>query len=183
MRHFIKARVQIKIQYVKLMTHTEGKTNAKHVSENTNNHFYIMNFVKRSFRYEFVDIYNSYLDWLKNIIGNNIFWKWRKVEICVWFKYCVRTHPIFDKIQNWCLKTNCNAMMLFLLQFLCNFWIHKFWAYWKSKICVFSIFKLCFGFICWWGVAICIWNFWNMFWIQIHNFENYPFILPPYWQF
>ena len=57
----------------------------------------------------------------------------------------IHKSPRFDKIQNWCMKTSCNTLNYWLLQFLCNFGIHKFCAYSTSKICGFRFFKkLCF---------------------------------------
>ena len=106
------------------------------MNEICKNTFRIWRFWKKNFQV-WVLQNNSYLDRLKNIIKNQIFQKKWKFETCVWVEVRARTHPRFDKIQDWCMKTYCNTLNYWLLQFLCNFGIHKFCAYSTSKICGF----------------------------------------------
>ena len=106
------------------------------MNEICKNTFRIWRFGKKNFQV-WVLQNNSYLDRLKNIIKNQIFQKKWKVETCVWVEVRARTHPRFDKIQDWCMKTYCNNLNYCLFQFLCNFGIHKFCAYSTPKICGF----------------------------------------------
>ena len=71
-----------------------------------------------------------------------------------------------------------------------------FMQFWDPQIlCIFdtqnlwiSIFKLCFRFICWWGVALSIWDFSNMFWSyfslkSMHYFCVFSFVGVILWKF
>ena len=69
-----------------------------------------------------------------------------------------------------------------------QFWVPQILCIFDTQNLWISIFKLCFRFICWRGVALSIWDFSNMFWScfsfkRSHYFCVFSFVGVVLWKF
>ena len=77
---------------------------------------------------------------------------------------------------------------LLFITIVMQFWDPQILCIFDTQNLWISIFKLCFRFICWWGVALGIWDFSNMFWSYFsfktsHYFCVFSFVGVILWKF